>query len=418
MKNSSAEMSGRPLDNIRVLDFSHAAAAPFATMFLADLGAEIVKIERPGTGDGARSMGSPMPMLGEKESEYFVALNRNKRSLALDLSVPQGVALAKKLVQKSDIVFQNFRPGVMDRLGLGFEELRGLREGLVYCSISAFGTSGPLAHQPANDIIMQSLSGLMGITGEVGGGPVRIGAPISDYSSGLFAMSGVLAALFARGRFPDGQHIEVSMLESSLNMMCNYIPSSATLGKAVPRVGRGHAQIVPYQAFLAADGQYVMVGAFTRIFWQNLCRAVGHIEWIEDPRFRSNHLRLTNRNVLIADLEKIFAKRTSLEWLQILDEADVPSSPVLELHDAVRSQQVVSAGSICEIGTGACTIKVAHSPIRSSEWLDCGVGRPAPRLGADSNAVLVEVLGLSANEISRLGDEGVVGIAAEAGESI
>ena len=408
--------ASRPLDGIRVLDFSHAAAAPFATMFLSDLGAEIIKIEKPGSGDGARSMGSPMPMLGPKQSEYFVSLNRNKRSVAIDLGTPQGVALAKRLAAVSDIVFENFRPGVMDRLGLGYKHLRQLRKGLIYCSISAFSATGPWSRRPANDIIMQSVSGLMGITGEVGGGPVRIGSPISDYSSGLFALSGALAALYARDEHPEGQHIEVSMLEASLNMMCNYIPSAATLGRPVARVGRGHAQIVPYQAFAAADGEYVMVGAFTRAFWRNLCRAVGHEEWIEDPRFRANHLRLANRDVLIPELVEIFASKPSAEWLRILEEADVPCSPVLELHDAVRSEQVISNQSICEIGEGAEALKVVRCPIRSEEWRDAGCGQPAPRLGADSAEVLKEVIGVEADELAALIAAGVVATIDQPGE--
>ena len=293
MSKSKAQ-TGRPLDGIRVLDFSHAAAAPFATMFLGDLGAQIIKIEKPKQGDGSRSMGVPMPAMGPKDSDYYISLNRNKKGLVIDLAQPEGAGLARDLAAKCDVVVENFRPGVMARLGLAFEDLAKVRPGLIYCSISAFGATGPWSQRPANDIIVQSVSGLMGITGEVRGGPVRIGAPICDFSSGLFGLSGILAALFARDRFPEGQHIEVAMLDASLNMMCNYIPSVATLGAKVERLGRGHAQIVPYQAFMCADGEYVMVGAFTREFWWNLCRALGRQHWIEDPRFATNSARLRN----------------------------------------------------------------------------------------------------------------------------
>ena len=177
---NSTPPRARPLDGIRVLDFTHAAAGPFASMFLGDLGAEVIKIEKPQRGDGSRSMGVPMPMLGPKDSDYYVSLNRNKKGIVLDLAVAEGAELARRLAAQCDVVVENFRPQVMNRLGLGFEDLRKLRQGLVYCSISAFGSSGPWSKRPANDIIMQSVSGLMGITGEVGGGPVRIGAPISD----------------------------------------------------------------------------------------------------------------------------------------------------------------------------------------------------------------------------------------------
>ncbi len=306
---NTAAGGGRPLDGIRVLDFSHAAAAPFASMFLGDLGAEVIKIVKPGHGDGSRSMGVPMPLLDAKDSDYYVSLNRNKKGIVIDLAQAEGAALARRLAAQCDVVMENFRPQVMGRLGLAFEDLRSLRRSLVYCSISAFGDSGPWCERPANDIIMQSVTGLMGVTGEVGGGPVRIGAPIADFSSGLFGLAGVLAALFARERFPQGQHVKVAMLDASLNMMCNYIPSVATLGQRIERLGRGHAQIVPYQAFACADGEYVMVGAFTRGFWRNLCRALGHEEWITDARFKSNPARLATAPMACLPRRKAHRRR-------------------------------------------------------------------------------------------------------------
>ena len=398
---------GRPLDGIRVLDFSHAAAAPFASMFMGDLGAEVIKIEKPKHGDGSRSMGVPMPMLGPKDSDYFVSLNRNKKGIVLDLAQAQGAALARRLAALSDVVIENFRPQVMGRLGLGFEDLRSLRPGLVYCSISAFGDSGPWCERPANDIIMQSVTGLMGVTGEVGGGPVRIGAPIADFSSGLFGLSGVLAALFARERFPQGQHIKVAMQEASLNMMCNYIPSVVTLGHKIERLGRGHAQIVPYQAFVCADGEYVMVGAFTRGFWHNLCRALGRDAWISDPRFKSNPARLANRAVLVGELERIFAKQPRDYWLAVLDAADVPNSPVLELHDAVHTEQVKHNGSIGAVDHGGHPVQLAACPIKAGQW-SAAPAAAAPRLGADTRAVLESLLGLGALECADLAARNVV----------
>jgi crotonobetainyl-CoA:carnitine CoA-transferase CaiB-like acyl-CoA transferase len=398
----------RPLAGIRVLDFSHAAAAPFATMFLGDMGAEVIKIEKPRQGDAIRSMGVPVPSLGPKDSDYYVSLNRNKKGLVVDLALPEGADLARRLAAQADIVVENFRPQVMRRLGLAFEDLRKLRRGLVYCSISAFGSSGPWSERPANDIIMQSVSGLMSITGERGGGPVRIGAPIADFSSGLFALSGVLAALFARERFPEGQHIEVAMLDASFSMMANYIPSVASLGQKVERLGRGHAQIVPYQAFMCADGEYVMVGAFTREFWWNLCRALDRAAWIEDPRFATNPARLANRDVLIPELESIFASRPRAEWLEILDGADVPNSPVLELHDAVKSEQARHNGSMLPLGDA---VQVARCPIRSAEWGQ-DPAAPAPGLGRDTHEVLRSLLGMDTAEINALAERKVVALAA------
>lgn len=396
----------KPLEGVRVLDFTHAAAGPFATMLLADLGADVVKVERPPRGDGARSMGAPMPGFKPGESDYFQSLNRNKKDIALDLSKPEAIEVAKALVRSADIVAQNFRPGVMDKLGLGFDALRAERPGLIYCSISAFGSDGPWVDKPANDIIMQSISGLMGVTGEVGGGPVRIGAPISDFSAGLFALSGVLAALYARDKHPEGQHIEVSMIESSLNLMCNYIPSVAGHGATVPRLGRGHAQIVPYQAFACADGEYVMVGAFTTNFWHNLCDMLGHEEWKTDPRFSSNRARLANRAELIGALESIFAQQPRQHWVDRLTEADVPNSPILELHEAVRTEQVARLKSISTLNDQGRPIHVVRSPIRSTSWISNSADSPPPALGQHTREVLAAVLDETA--IERLSQSGAI----------
>jgi len=400
-------VSTAPLSGIRVLDFTHAAAGPFATMFLADMGAEIIKIERPRYGDGARSMGSPMPGFPKRNSDYYLSLNRNKRGVVLDLATPVGAELALDLARHCDVVAQNFRPGVLDRLGLGFDAVSQVRPAVVYCSISAFGDEGPWRGRPANDIIMQSVSGLMGITGEVGGGPVRIGAPVSDYSTGLFALSGILAALLARDAHPEGQHVRVSMLEASLNVMCNYIPAVAGLGQQIPRLGRAHAQIVPYQAFECSDGEYLMVGAFTRLFWQRLTTVLGHEEWIADERFATNSARLRNRETLVAELEAIFSTRTRAEWLEVLDRADVPASPVLELHDAVVSEPVIAAGTIQTLTDGDRTARVVVSPLRVDEW-QTPEPRMAPDLGADTRQVLRELLELSDERIDALTADGVV----------
>lgn len=407
-------MTSLPLTGLRVLDFTHAAAGPFATMFLADMGADVVKVERP-QGDGARTMGAPMPGFPPRNSEYYLSINRNKRGIALDLATSRGVEVAVKLAEQSDIVVQNFRPGVMDRLGLGFERLRSVRKALIYCSISAFGESGPWSRRPANDIIMQSVSGLMGVTGEAGGGPVRIGAPLSDYSTGLFALSGVLAALHAREAHPEGQHVQVSMLEASLNLLANYVPSVADLGAKIPRLGRGHAQIVPYQAFACSDGEYIMVGAFTRNFWLSLCTALGHEEWTTDPKFATNSARLRNRDELVGQLSEIFRGRPRDEWLKVLDDADVPASPVLELNDTLELEQVKHDGTVIELTEADRRVSVVRSPVRVDAWEEAP-RKMAPDLGRDTAAVLAELLGLTESEIDELADDGVVARASASGK--
>ncbi len=404
------ESERHPLDGLRVLDFTHAAAGPFATMFLADMGAEVIKIEKPGRGDGSRYMGEPL--LGDLESDYYLSLNRNKKNILIDLAVPEGVDIARRLAAECDLVAQNFRPGVMDRLGLGFDDLRILRPKLVYLSISAFGPSGPWKDRPANDIIMQSVSGLMGITGEVDGGPVRIGAPISDYSSGLFGLAGVLSALFARDRFPEGQHVEVAMLDASIAMSANYIPAVSMLGKRVPRLGRGHAQIVPYQAFRCLDDQYVMVGAFTNAFWRRLAEAVGRPEWLEDERFISNADRVANRDEILSDLEGIFKEKTREEWLEILRVADVPNSPVLELDEAIRNEQATHNESVIKVGDGDRTVDVVKLPIESVQWKQPDRHLPPP-MGRDTVEILDTLLGVDAETIETLLGRGVIGVEEE-----
>jgi crotonobetainyl-CoA:carnitine CoA-transferase CaiB-like acyl-CoA transferase len=395
-----------PLTGIRILDFTHAAAGPYATMLLGDLGADVMKIERPGRGDGSRTMGEPMH--GQLNSDYYLSINRNKRSLAVDVSTDGGRGLVRRLVAHCDVVVQNFRPGVMDRLGLGYDDLRLLRGGLVYGSISAFGESGPWRERPANDIIMQSVSGLMGTTGEFGGGPVRIGVPIADYASGLFLLSGLLAALLARADHPEGQHVRVNMLDASIAMAANYIPAVTTLGERLPRLGRQHAQIVPYQAFICADGEYLMVGAFTTAFWRRLCDAVGRPEWRSDERYRYNAARLHNRDGLIRELEAIFATRTRNDWLRILEAADVPCSPVLELDEAVRLPQAQTNGTLVRITEGERVVDVVDSPIRTEEWARRTPSMP-PRLGEHTASVLAQVLGMTSEEVEALTTEGVFG---------
>jgi crotonobetainyl-CoA:carnitine CoA-transferase CaiB-like acyl-CoA transferase len=377
-------------------------------MLLGDMGADIIKVERPSYGDGSRSMGHPMPGFPSNSSDYYLSLNRNKRSVVIDLSQTTGVELAVRLASVSDIVVENFRPGVMDRLGVGFGALSAVRPNLIYCSITAFGEDGPWSSQPANDIIVQSVSGLMGVTGEVGGGPVRIGAPVCDFSAGLFALAAILAALQARGTYPDGQHVRISMLEASLNILCNYIPSVSGLGETIPRLGRAHAQIVPYQAFECADGNYLMVGAFTRQFWMNLCNAIERPEWTADARFSTNSARLRNRTELIGELELVFASRPRDVWLEVLAAADVPTSPVLELHDTVNLEQVVSRASIVRIQEGERQTSVVRSPIRVDEW-PAAEWRMPPVLGEDTENVLRDLLQMSESELHALAVADVIG---------
>jgi crotonobetainyl-CoA:carnitine CoA-transferase CaiB-like acyl-CoA transferase len=399
-------LTGTPLEGIRVLDLSRIASGPLTTMLMADLGADVIKVERPGTGDELRSMGSPLPGCDALDSDYYVALNRSKRSIAVDISMPDGLAVVKMLAARSDVVVENFRPGVADRIGVGFDALRTLRTGLVFASISGFGSSGPWADRPANDVMMQSISGLMGVTGERGGPPVRLGSSISDFASGLYALAGVLAALFARERHPEGQHIEVPMLDSSIAMMPNLVPT-ASLGKRIPRLGRGHPQIVGYAAFECSDGRYVTVGAFSEAFWRRLCAVIGHEDWLADVGLASNAARIERRAMIDVELERVFRTRSAAEWFELLQRADVPCSPVLELDEAIVSEQAIHNGVLWWLRHGDNDVGVARNPIRSAQWNEYAPV-PAPGLGAQSRDVLSGLLGMSDEAIDALLESGAV----------
>ena len=400
-------MSDQPLAGVTVLDLSRVAAGPFATMMMADMGAAIIKIERPGTGDEVRALGRPLPGGDPTKSDYYVGLNRSKRSVAVDLSQQRGAELVRRLAAAADVVVENFRPGVAQRLGLGFDALQEVSPGLVYTSITGFGPSGPWSNRPANDIMMQSISGLMGVTGEAGGAPVRIGTSLSDYATGLFALAATLAALYARERFPEGQHVEVPMLNASLALLPNLVPS-AMAGVRPRRMGRGHPQIMGYASFQCADGGYVTVGAFSETFWRRLCRVLGHIEWLTDPRFATNTSRLNHRDLIDPVLTAEFLTRTRAEWVDVLEAADVPCAPVLELDEALRSDQALHNRVSVTVKDGAYSYDVVNTPFRCGEW-DDAAPRPAEDLGASTRAVLSDVLGMPPSEVDAVVRDGIAG---------
>jgi crotonobetainyl-CoA:carnitine CoA-transferase CaiB-like acyl-CoA transferase len=346
---------------------------------------------------------------GTLNSDYYASLNRNKRSISIDLQAAAGADLARKLAAVSDVVVQNFRPGIMDKLGLGFPAIAPLRTGLVYCSISAFGNQGPWRDKPANDIIMQGVSGLMDLTGEPDGDPVRVGTAMCDYATGLFALSAVLAALFARDSHPDGQHVEVNMFDSTIAMMANYVPAILSLGRTIARQGRGHAQLVPYQAFRCGDDQYLIVGAFTDAFWRRLCESLRLNALLTDPRFATNPDRLKNRGELVPVLEKVFASRPREEWMNLLEAADVPVTPVFTLAEALRSEQAKANQTVVELPDTEPPLFAAGLPVRAGGWPSPPRQRP-PSIGADTALVLKDALGLGQAEIDSLVTNEVVGL--------
>ncbi|MEA2467555.1 MAG: hypothetical protein QOJ57_1681 [Thermoleophilaceae bacterium] len=352
------------LDNLHVVDFSRVLAGPFATMMLADLGAEVTKVERPGTGDDTRAWGPPYDDRGE--ATYFQAVNRNKRSLVLDLADAQDLERARTLVAGADVVVENFRTGVMDRLGLSYENLRARNPGLVYCSITGFGRGGG-ASLPGYDLLLQAMGGLMSITGEPDRDPSKVGVALVDVLAGLFASVGILAALRHRDRTGRGQRVDVDLLSSLLASLVNQ-GSAYTLAGVVPaRMGNAHPSIAPYELFRAADGAIVLAVGTDRQF-AALCLTLGTPGLAAEPRFAHNEDRVANRDELRAELEGLLAARPAEQWARELSEAGVPAGPVNDVGAAFRLAESLGLHPIVEVprddGTAA---RLTRNPIDLSE---------------------------------------------------
>ena len=397
--DESARPRGLPFSNIRVVDLSHAGAGPFATLQLADLGAEVIKVERPIHGDGSRSFGKKLRSDGI--SDYFAALNRNKSSVVVDFSKSAGSDLVRSLIDTADVVIENFRPGVLARYGLDFESVIATRPQVIYCSISAFGSTGPWVEDGGNDITLQGLSGLMAATGNGDGVPVKVGAPICDLTTGLYAALAIASALAGRGPEAGPQKIEVPMLDSTVSLMCSYVPSVADGGDVPTSHGTGHAQIVPYQAFECSDGQYLIVGAFSNRFWRELCAALDMSELLERPEYRSNEGRVEHRDELVPLFEAAFLLHARDEWLEILGSTNIPCSPVLNIGEAIVSEQALHNELLYQVGHGDRAVSVIRTPIRNSQWPRRD-DTPPPFLGEQTRSVLSKELGMDDVEIDQL----------------
>ncbi|HEX5414363.1 MAG TPA: CoA transferase [Chloroflexota bacterium] len=372
------------LSGIRVVDFSRVVTGPYCTMLLGDLGAEVIKVEQPGKGDDTRAWGPPFV---NGESTYFLCLNRNKKSICLDLQTPEGHAHARELIRRSDILVENFRPGTMDRLGLGYEALRAEQPGLIYCAISGFGQSGPYRNRAGYDVAIQALGGLMGITGTPEGPPVKTGVALVDLSAGLHACSGSLAALYHRQRTGEGQRVDVSLLGAELASLINVASAYLVAGEVPVRQGTAHASIVPYQVFAASDG-YLMVGAANDKLFGSLCHALGHPEWADDPRFRTNVDRVQNRELLLPLVEAALRTDTVTHWNTKLEAAGVAVAPVNDLAQVFADPQVVHTGQVFDMPhptVGA--FPMVGSPIGLSVT-PVDAGRPPPLLGEHTEEIL------------------------------
>ena len=397
----------QPLQGVRILDLGRALAGPMCSMLLADLGAEVIKIEPPGLGDDSREW----PPLQQGESCYFVSFNRNKRSVVLDLATEEGKAVFLRMAQTADVVIENYRHGVMERLGLGHEVLRALNPKLVYCSITGFGRTGPRRDAPATDIYMQAFAGLMGITGEPGGSPMRIGVSICDLTTGVFAAYGVLAALQARAQSGHGQLVDTSLLEGQMAYLSYLITSFYSTGKVPGPQGAGHPSIVPYQAFQTRDG-WVALASFNDRLWQRAAAGLGLPELALDPRFDTNPRRLERKAELTAILAERFATKTTDEWVAIMEQRDVPLAPVNTIDRLVADPQVEAREMVQTIDhPTAGPIKVFGFPVKFSDT-PCELRLPPPTLGQHTGEVLREY-GYTDSEIDHLAARHAIALPAD-----
>jgi crotonobetainyl-CoA:carnitine CoA-transferase CaiB-like acyl-CoA transferase len=353
------------LGPIRIADFSRVLAGPFATMLLADLGAEVVKVERPGIGDETRSWGPPWHADGT--ATYFESINRNKRSLVIDLSTAEGLAQARELGRSADVVVENFRPGLMDELGLGDEALREANPGLIFCSITGFGSQPEARHLPGYDLLVQALGGLMSITGSPDGPPQKVGVALVDVLAGLFATVGILAALVHRAESGRGQRIEVDLLSSLLAALINQATGYTAAGVVPERMGNRHPSVAPYEVFRCGEGELVVAVGNDRQF-KALCAALGIGALAEDPRFATNSARVVNREAMVHELEKALAAGSAAEWAERLIAARVPAGVVNDIAGAFALAEAIGLDPTVTLGKpGGGEVRLPRNPIRLSE---------------------------------------------------
>jgi formyl-CoA transferase len=393
-----SEANNGALAGVRVLDLTRVLAGPYCTMFLGDLGAEVVKVEQPGVGDDTRGWGPPF---SGGESAYFLCINRNKKSITVDFKSNEGVALIRQLSERADVLIENFRPGAMDRLGLGEKELRAANPKLIYASLSGFGADGPMSDVPGYDLIVQAWGGLMSITGMPDGEPTKVGVAIIDLVAGLMLGKAIAAALFAREKHGVGQKIDTSLLEAEVAALINAGSNYLIGGKVPGRWGNAHPTIVPYQSFQTADG-FLVLGVASETIWRRFCPAIGRAELAADARFAKNANRVENRAALIAILAELFRTRDTATWLDLLNDAEVPCAPVQTIDQVFNAPQVRHREMLVTVDhPTAGTVPMAGIPVKFSAT-PASVRLPPPLLGQHTEEVLASWLGMGDKEIAEL----------------
>ena len=390
------------LSDIKVLDLTRVLAGPYATMLLADLGAEIIKIEQPEKGDDSRAFGP----YKNGESAYFMSINRNKESITLNLKAPEGKEILKELVKQVDILVENFRPGTMEKLGLGYDVLKEINPRLIYASSTGYGQTGPYSQRPAYDAVVQAMGGIMSITGQPDGVPTRVGTSIGDITAGLFCAAGILAALHERERSGVGQMVDVAMLDCQVAILENAISRFEFTGEIPHPIGNRHPSIVPFEPFDTLTTPIMLAAGNDRL-WVTLCGLM-ELDLADDPRFKTNPLRNENYAALRPILAERFMTKTSEDWQQMFDDAGIPCGPINTVDKVVTNEQVIAREMILEVEhPTAGTTRIPGIPIKLSRTPG-EIRLPAPVLGAETEKILTRCLNLTPEQIAALREKQVI----------
>ena len=391
------------LENVKVVDLTRTLAGPFCTMMLGDMGADVVKIEEPERGDETRSW-TPF---WNGESTQFVSFNRNKRSLSLNLREKEGLDIVRALAADADVMIESFRAGALERMGLGYADIHRINPGIVYCSISGYGRTGPMAEKPGYDLIIQAYSGLMDLTGDPDGLPLRVGFSLVDLFTGMMAYGSVVTALYHQRQTGQGQHIEAALLDGQVAALSYHATAYLATGVVPQRMGSGHPSLVPYQSFPAADG-YFILGVANQGLWERFCAAIERPDLLADPRFLTNDDRVAHRAECVELLSGIFRTRTVAEWVEVIERAGVPCGPINRVDDVVNNPQVQARNMIAQLShPNVPDLKIPNSPLKLAETPP-DLRRPPPLLGQHNTEILAE-LGYEPEAIAELQRKGVIG---------
>ncbi|RLC58118.1 MAG: CoA transferase [Candidatus Cloacimonadota bacterium] len=394
----------KPLEGIKILDLSRILAGPYATMLLRELGAEIIKVERPGDGDDARYYGP----FKNGQSVYFISINRGKKSITINLKSPEGIKIIKEMVTEFDILIENFRPGTMEKLGIGYDILKEINPKLIYAATSGFGHTGPESHKPAYDMLVQAMGGMISITGWENMPPTRVGMSIGDIGTALFTSIGINAALYQREKTGVGQKVDIAMLDCQIALLENALVRYQVDGKPPQPVGNRHPTITPFQAFKAKDKYFVLALGNDNL-WKKFCNVFGREDLLTDERFLTNDERTKNRKIIIPILEKIFIEKKAIEWTEFFDSHGIPSGPINSMDKVIENKQLQSRNMFVEVNDEkAGKIKIAGNPIKMSTIPEEITRQTSPKIGEHTNEILRKYLGFDEEKIKQLKDDGVI----------